>query len=62
MDERTEGDYAAGAFLDEETARQALTHILSQEQWRYLADQQTPYWQNVQRDGVLLLPVAAGAL
>lgn len=24
MDERTEGDYAAGAFLDEETARQAL--------------------------------------
>jgi uncharacterized protein (UPF0332 family) len=24
MDERTEGDYAAGAFLDEETAQQAL--------------------------------------
>jgi hypothetical protein len=35
------------------------THVLSQEQWRYLADQQTPYWQNVQRDGVLLLPGAA---
>lgn len=32
------------------------THVLSQEQWRYLADQQTSYWQNVRRDGVLLLP------
>jgi predicted nucleotidyltransferase len=38
------------------------THVLSQEQWRSLADQQTPYWQNVQRDGVLLLPGAAGVL
>jgi predicted nucleotidyltransferase len=37
-------------------------HVLSQEQWRSLADQQTPYWQNVQRDGVLLLPGAAGVL
>lgn len=35
------------------------THILSQEQWRRLADQQTPYWQNVRREGVLLLPGAA---
>ena len=38
------------------------THVLSQEQWRCLADQQTPYWQNVRRDGVLLLPSAAGVL
>ena len=38
------------------------THVLSQEQWRYLADQQTSYWQNVLRDGVLLLPGAAGVL
>jgi uncharacterized protein (UPF0332 family) len=29
MDERTEGDYAAGAFLDEETARQALQRAQS---------------------------------